>query len=73
MPKKPTTTKENMIEGTFQLIRHNGYEAFSARNLAAFLGCSTQPIFRVYENMEALKTDVYARSAAFYADYYADY
>ncbi len=44
MPKKPTTTKEAMIEGAFQLIRERGHEALTARNLASHLGCSTQPV-----------------------------
>ena len=69
MPKKPTTTKENMIEGTFQLIRHKGYEAFSARNLAAFLGCSTQPIMYQFPNLAELKELAYQKADSFHSEY----
>ena len=69
MPKKPTTTKENMIEGTFQLIPHNGYEAFSARNLAAFLGCSTQPIMYQFPDTDILKDLVYRKADAYHTEY----
>ena len=69
MPKKPTTTKENMIEGAFQLIRHRGYEAFSARNLAAFLGCSTQPIMYQFPNLADLKELAYQKADGFHSDY----
>ena len=44
MPKKPTTTREDMIKGAFELIRKQGHEALSVRNLARQLDCSTQPI-----------------------------
>lgn len=69
MPKKPTTTRENMIEGAFQLIRLKGYEAFSARNLAAFLGCSTQPIMYQFPNLADLKELAYQRADSFHSDY----
>jgi hypothetical protein len=32
----------------------------NARSLALQLGCSTQPIFRVYKDMAALKQDLFA-------------
>ena len=69
MPKKPTTTRENMIEGAFQLIRHKGYEAFSARNLAAFLGCSTQPVMYQFPNLADLKELAYQKADSFHSDY----
>lgn len=69
MPKKPATTKEEMIEGAFQLIRKNGHEAFSVRNLAAFLGCSTQPIMYQFPNLAELKELAYLRTDGFHTEY----
>ena len=69
MPKKPTTTRENMIEGAFQLIRDKGDEAFSARNLAAFLGCSTQPIMYQFPNLADLKELAYQKADRFHSEY----
>ena len=59
MPKKPTTTRDAMIEGAFQLIREKGHESLTARNLAAFLGCSTQPIMYQFPNLDMLRDLVY--------------
>ena len=69
MPKKPTTTKDAMIEGAFRLIREQGQESLTARNLASFLGCSTQPIMYQFPNMDALKNLAYQRADAFHTEY----
>lgn len=69
MPKKPTITREEMIEGAFQLIRKNGHEAFSARNLAAFLGCSTQPVMYQFPNLAELRDMAYKRADRFHTEY----
>ena len=69
MPKKPTTTKEATIEGAFQLIREQGHESLTARNLASFLGCSTQPIMYHFATMEDLKREAYSRADRFHSDY----
>ena len=69
MPRKPTTTKEAMTEGAFQLIREQGHEALTARNLASFLGCSTQPIMYQFPNLDILKDLVYQKADAFHSAY----
>ena len=69
MSRRPSTTKEAMIEAAFQLVRRDGYDALTARNLAVELGCSTQPIFRVYENMESLRADLFNLSRDYYDNY----
>ena len=73
MSRKATISQQEIIDAAFRITMEEGFDKITSRGLAQAAGCSTQPIFRVYENMEALKTDVYARSATFYADYYADY
>ena len=69
MPKKAVTTKEAIVEGAFQLIREQGLEALTARNLAALLGCSTQPVMYQFPNLETLKDLVYQRADAFHTEY----
>jgi len=69
MPRSPTTTKEAIIEGAFQLIREQGHEALTARNLASFLGCSTQPILYQFPGMEAVKDVTYQRADAAHTEY----
>ena len=69
MPKKPTTTRDAMIEGAFQLIREKGHEFLTARNLAALLGCSTQPIMYQFPNLDTLRDLAYQRADAFHSEY----
>ena len=69
MPKKPTTTKEAMIEGAFRLIREKGHEFLTARNLAASLGCSTQPIMYQFPNLDVLRDLAYQKADAFHSAY----
>ena len=69
MPKEPATTKEAMVEGAFQLIREKGHEFLTARNLAAFIGCSTQPVMYHFPTMEHLKAAVYSQADRFHTDY----
>lgn len=69
MPKKPTMTRDAMIDGAFQLIREKGHESLTARNLAAFLGCSTQPIMYQFSNLDMLRDLVYQKTDAFHSEY----
>ena len=69
MPKRPTTTKEAMIEGAFRLIREQGHEALTVRNLASFLGCSTQPVMYQFPDTGVLKDLVYQKTDAFHSAY----
>ena len=69
MPRKPVTTKETMIEGAFNLIREQGHEALTVRNLAAFLRCSTQPIMYQFPNTETLKELTYQKADVFHSEY----
>ena len=69
MPKKPTTTKEAMIDGAFRLVRERGHEALTVRNLASFLGCSTQPIMYQFPDTDVLKDLTYRKADAFHSEY----
>lgn len=55
------------------MTREDGFSQVSARTLAAKAGCSTQPIFRVYKNMEELGDDLYGKAIAFFHDYYDNF
>lgn len=69
MPKKPTTTREAIIDGAFRLIREKGHQYLTARNLGAFLGCSTQPIMYQFPNLDTLRDLVYEEADRFHSDY----
>ena len=52
MARKATVTENMILDNAFALMREEGFEQVTARKLAAKVGCSTQPIFRLYENMD---------------------
>ena len=58
-----------MIDGAFQLIREKGHESLTARNLAALLGCSTQPIMYQFPNLDMLRDLAYQKADAFHSEY----
>lgn len=70
MARKETITKAHLVESAFALARSEGLENVTARKLAAKAGCSTQPIFRLYSNMEELWTEVFGKAVEFYDGYY---
>jgi AcrR family transcriptional regulator len=45
MPPKVRITKEDIINAAIEIVRKDGAQAINARNLAAYLNCSTQPVF----------------------------
>lgn len=55
MPPKVRYSKEAIAEAAFSIARAQGMDAVNARAIAKALGCSTQPLFRVFENMEQLR------------------
>ena len=58
MPAKRKIQKEDILKASISIISHEGLNALNARKLAKKLGCSTQPLFYIYENMDVLKKDV---------------
>lgn len=73
MARKETITIQNILDTAFTMTREEGFANVTARKVAAKAGCSTQPIFRVYKNMEELWDAVYLQAAAFFQDYYSLY
>lgn len=55
MPPKVKVSRENIINTCLEIVRSGGINAINARNLAAFLGCSTQPIFSNFKSMDELE------------------
>ena len=58
MPAKRKIQKEDILKASISIISHEGLNALNARKIAKKLGCSTQPLFYIYENMDVLKKDV---------------
>lgn len=71
MSRKATINRQELIDAAFKITKKKGFEEVTARKLAGAAGCSTQPIFRIYDSMDELKSDVYLKTVDFYDDFYA--
>ncbi len=69
MARRETITIQNILDTAFTMTREEGFSNVTARKVASKAGCSTQPIFRVYKNMEELWDAVYERCLSFFNDY----
>lgn len=69
MPPKIKITKENIIETAVNIVRENGDQALNARNIAAALNCSTQPVFSNFATMEDLRFAVIEAAEALSQEY----
>ena len=69
MPPKLRFDKETLVQAGVELVRKNGFDSLTARSLGGALGCSPQPIFSCFENMEELKQEVLDRAYRLYISY----
>lgn len=58
MPPTVRFTRDAVLHAACQLMRRKGMEALNARAIAKELGGSTQPIFRLFTNMEDLHREL---------------
>ena len=63
MPARRKASKNEIIDAAFEVLREGGFAAVNARSVAAKLGCSTQPIYFSFRNMDELKTALAERAA----------
>ena len=73
MSRKESVTHTYLRDKAFEMTRTKGISEVTARKLAAFAGCSTQPIFRNYENMAACYDEVFEDSLSFFDGFYNDF
>lgn len=73
MPRITTITKEVILDSAFEIARKEGFQNLTARNIAKGIGCSTQPIYWIYENMEDLKQDVIQKMVEYLKDKISSY
>lgn len=55
MARKKTITKDQILKAAYEVVATEGFARFTARNIAAKMKCSTQPIYLEFENMDDLK------------------
>ena len=59
MPPKIITSKEMIIEAGYNIVDEEGIGQVNCREIAKRLGCSTQPVFSRFPNMDELKEEVF--------------
>lgn len=69
MPPKSKYTRDEIILAAIQLVREQGIEAVTARELGARLGSSARPIFTVFQNMEEVKEELIKKAKSLYKEY----
>ncbi len=73
MARKISVTKEMLLNAAFEITKEEGLRELTARKLASRAGCSTQPIFRVYEGMDTLCDDIFVLAISDFSDFYDSY
>ena len=69
MPRKTVILKEDIVRASMEIVRTRGPEALNARAVAKALGCSTQPVFSNFRNMQDLMESVVKRCLELYNDF----
>lgn len=73
MARKESITKADILSAAFSILEEDGIGEVTARKLAAKAGCSTQPIFRIYKNMEELTEDLFVQATEYFEMFYEQF
>lgn len=61
MPKNIKISKDMILEAAFEIVRKEGIEKLSNRELAKKLKCSIRPIYYQFENVEEMQKELYKK------------
>lgn len=62
MPAIKKVSKDEIVDAAVEVLCDGGFSAVNARSVAKKLGCSTQPIYFSFRNMDELKAAVSERA-----------
>ena len=62
MPAVKKVSKEEIVDAAVDVLRDGGFSSVNARSVARKLGCSTQPIYFSFRNMDELKAALIERA-----------
>lgn len=69
MPPKAKFSREEIIKAALDIVVREGFDALTARSLAAELGSSPRPIFTVFESMDEVQQAVISAATELYNGY----
>ena len=62
MPAAKKISRDRILDAAVQVLRDGGFSAINARSVARKLGCSTQPIYLSFRNMDELQAALTERA-----------
>ena len=72
MPTKIRISKEMILDAAFEIVRQDGMEKLSNRELANKLKCSIRPIYYQFENVEEMQKELYRKIEQYFYKFILD-
>lgn len=72
MPTKIRISKDMILNAVFEIVRQEGTEKLSNRELANKLKCSIRPIYYQFENVEQMKKELYIKIEQYFYKFILD-
>ena len=72
MPTKIKISKDMILEAAFEIVRKDGIEKLSNRELANKLKCSIRPIYYQFENVEEMQKELYKKIEKYFYNFLMD-
>ncbi len=69
MPAVVELSKDRIVKVAVKMVNENGWDSINARSLAAKLKVSTKPLYRIYNNMDEIKEDIYKEISQQYDEF----
>lgn len=69
MPAVIELNKSHIVKVAVKMVNETGWDSINARSLAAKLGVSTKPLYRIYNNMTEIKEDIIAEISHQYDEF----
>ena len=69
MPPKVKTDQNMIVTAAFNIAKNEGFAAITAQKVAAMLGTSVAPIFRVFQTVEQLRVATAEKINCFHVEY----
>ena len=72
MPTKIRISKDMILDAAFEIVRQDGMEKLSNRELAKKLKCSIRPIYYQFENVEEMQKELYIKIEQYFYKFLLD-
>ena len=72
MPTKIRISKDMILDAAFEIVRKDGIEKLSNRELANKLKCSIIPIYYQFENVEEMQKELYKKIEHYFYKFLLD-